>query len=287
MWIIASVVSCLFAGMTAILSKVGVKNFNSDLATALRTGVVLVFAWLIALIFGEIPAIADISWSSWLFLILSGLATGGSWICYFKALSVGEASKVSALDKSSTIFSVLLAIVIFPEERNMWWLKLILIAVLGVGTFLMCEIKKDGGVDRKWIIFALLSALFAAATSILAKLGIENVPSNLATAIRTSVVFLLAWAIVFFKKEVREIKALNKKTLLFLLLSGIATGISWMCYYYALKEGQLSVVVPIDKCSVALTVIFSALFLKEKVKPRQWAGLALILTSTICMALFT
>lgn len=288
MWIIAAVCSSLFAGLTAVLSKIGLKGFDSDLATAIRTSVVLVFAWVIALCFGEIPSIVNINGTSWLFLILSGLATGASWICYFKALSLGEASKVSAVDKTSLIFSILLALAIFPDERDNWWLKLIFLVLLGVGTFLMCDFKKGGDSKSKaWLIFGFLSAIFAAGTSILAKLGIDGVPSNLATAIRTSVVFLLAWLIALCRKKLPEIKKADGKTYLFLILSGLATGLSWMCYYYALKEGQVSVVVPIDKCSVLITVLFSVIFLKEKVSIRQWSGLALILAGTICMALFT
>lgn len=288
MWILAAVGSSLFAGLTAVLSKLGLKKLDSDVATALRTGVVLIFAWLMVFITGAQNGITQISIKSWIFLILSGLATGASWICYFKALSIGEVSKVAAVDKSSVVFSVLLAIIIFPEERNLWWLKLICLIGIGVGSFLMCEIKKgEGGGKKAWLLFAFLSAIFAALTSILAKIGIENVDSNLATALRTIVVFLLAWIIVFFKKKTHLVKQAKGKELIFLIASGIATGASWLCYYYALQEGQVSIVVPIDKLSILVTVIFSYFAFKEKLNWKQLCGLFLMIAGTVCMALFT
>lgn len=285
-WILASIFSALFAGITTILSKCGIKNTNSNVATAIRTSVVLIFAWLIVFITGAYNGLTSIGWKSWLFLILSGLATGGSWVCYFKALSIGEASRVTAVDKSSVILSVLLAIIIFPVERANWWIKLICLVLIGVGTFLMIELK---GQDKKgivWIIFAVLSAIFASLTSILAKVGIEGVDSNLATAIRTAVVLVLAWIIVLWRKEGKYIKEVPKKDFLFLVLSGIATGASWLCYYYAIQNGQVSIVIPIDKLSILITVLFSAIFLKEKISIKGWVGLFLITSGTILMAIF-
>ena len=288
MWIVAAVFSAIFAGVTAILSKCGMKDVNSDVATAIRTGVVFVFAWLIVLITGAYATLATIDPKSLVFLILSGLATGGSWICYFKALSLGEVSKVAAVDKSSVVFSVLIAILVFPEERMLWWVKLLCLAAVAAGTFLMTEIKRsEDKAKRAWLVFALLSALFAAATSILSKIGIENVNSNAATAIRTGVVLVMAWGIVFFRKETKSVKEIKGKELLFLVLSGFATGGSWLCYYYAIQQGQVSVVVPIDKLSIVLTVVFSVLFLKEKPSAKTWLGLALLATGSLCMAIFT
>lgn len=287
-WIVASILSAFFAGITAILSKCGVKNTGSDLVTAIRTTVVLAFAWIIVFITGAYDTLSSIDIKSVIFLILSGLATGASWLSYFKALSLGETSKVVAVDKSSTVLSVLLAIIIFPEERNFWWLKLIFLAMIAVGTYLMVDIKKgDGKTKIKWFVFALLSALFASATSILAKIGINGVDSNLATAIRTGVVFVMAWLIVFFKKETHELKALKGKDLLFIVLSGIATGASWLCYYYAIQNGQISIVVPIDKLSILITIAFSVICFKEKLKPKAIIGLILIVSATVCMAIFT
>lgn len=287
LWIVAAVLSAFFAGVTAILSKCGVRNTNSDLATAIRTTVVLLFAWLIVFITGAYREITSIDPKSIVFLILSGIATGASWLCYFKALSLGETSKVAAVDKSSTILSVLLALAIFPEERNRWWLKLIFLAIIAVGTYLTADIdRKEGKTKIKWFVFASLSALFAAATSILAKIGIRDLDSNTATAIRTCVVFLMAWLIAFGKKQTKEIKTINGKDLLFIILSGIATGASWLCYYYAIRNGQVSVVVPIDKASIIFTVIFSVVFLKEKLKPKAIVGLVLIAAATVCMAIF-
>ncbi|MGN0823913.1 MAG: EamA family transporter [Candidatus Coproplasma sp.] len=290
MWIVAAILSAVFAALTSILSKVGLKNTNSNVATAVRTAVVLVFAWAMVFITGAYQGIGEISVKSLIFLILSGLATGASWICYFKALSIGEVSKVAAVDKSSVILSVLFAIIIFPEERGGWWIKLICLAAIGVGTFLMIDIKKgekDGKSKLVWLIFALLSAVFAAATSILAKVGIEGVNSNLATAIRTCVVLIMAWLIVFCKRETKFVKELNFKHVIFLVLSGIATGASWLCYYYAIQHGQVSVVVPIDKLSILITVIFSVIFFKERPPVKAWIGLALLTVGTVLMAVLT
>lgn len=288
MWILAAIFSAGFAGITAILSTCGIKNTNSDVATAVRTSVVLVMAWLIVFITGAYSGITSISARSWIFLILSGLATGASWICYFKALSLGEVSKVAAVDKSSTILSVLFAIIIFPDERNLWWLKLIFLAVIAVGTYLMIDIKKGESKSRVlWLIFAILSAVFAAATSLLANVGIENVDSNLATAIRTTVVLVMAWLIVFCRKEATFVREINDKELIFLILSGIATGASWLCYYYAIQQGLVSIVVPIDRLSILVTVIFSLIVFKEKLSVKAWIGLALLTAGTVCMAAFT
>ena len=288
MWIVAAVLSAVFAGITAILSKCGVKNTNSDVATAIRTSVVLVFAWIIVFATGAYKTLAEISVKSWIFLILSGLATGASWICYFKALSLGEVSKVAAVDKSSVVLSVLFAIIIFPDERNLWWVKLICLAAIAVGTFMMTNIKR--GEDKSkfvWLIFALLSAVFAAATSLLAKVGIENVNSNAATAIRTCLVLVMAWLIVFCRKETKFVKELKGRETVFLVLSGIATGASWLCYYYAIQNGQVSVVVPVDKLSILITVFFSLIVFKDKLSIKAWMGLTLLTAGTILMAVFT
>ena len=290
MWILFACLSSVFAAFTAILSKLGVKGTDSDVATALRTSVVLLLSIAVTFITGEYAKIIEVSWKSWLFLIISGFATGASWICYFKALSLGEVSKVAAVDKSSVILTVLFALILFPEERSNWWIKLLCLSSIGVGTYLMMDFKKTpNGEDKKgkgWLLFALLSAVFAAATSILAKIGIENVPSNLATSIRTVVVLLMAWVIVLGKRKAPFVKQVPKKDLLFLVLSGFATAGSWLCYYYAIAQGQVSVVVPIDKLSVLLTVLFSVLVLKEKLKWKSWLGLGLLVAGTVCMAVF-
>lgn len=288
MWVLAAVLSAVFAGITAILSKCGVKNVNSNVATAVRTSVVSVLAWIIVFATDAYKTLADISVKSWIFLIFSGLATGASWICYFKALSVGEVSKVAAVDKSSVVLSVLFAIVIFPDERTLWWVKLICLAAIAVGTFLMTDIKHGEQKSKiAWLIFALLSAVFAAATSILAKIGIENVDSNVATAIRTCVVLALAWLIVLCRKEAYFVKELKGKEAILLVLSGLATGASWLCYYYAIQQGQVSVVVPIDKLSILITVFFSLIVFKEKLSVKAWIGLAMLTAGTILMAVLT
>lgn len=287
-WILAAVFSAIFAGITSILSKCGIKNKNSNVATAIRTTVVLFFSWIIVFVSGADKQIGAISNKSWLFLILSGLATGASWICYFKALSIGEVSKVAAVDKSSVIFSVLFAIIIFPNERNLWWFKIICLTLIGSGTFLIVDINKSADNGKKvWLLFAFLSSIFAATTSILAKIGIENINSNLATAIRTFVVLTFAWIIVFSRKEAKYIKELNFKDIVFLVLSGLATGASWLCYYYAIANGQVSVVVPIDKLSILITILFSLIVFKEKLSLKVWIGIVLLTIGTILMALFT
>lgn len=288
LWIVAAILSAVFAGVTAILSKCGIKNTNSNVATAVRTSVVLLFSWLIVFITGAYREILTVSVKSWIFLILSGAATGASWICYFKALSIGEVSKVAAVDKSSVVLSVSFAIVLFPDERNLWYIKIICLLLIGLGTFFMTDIKKaENAQGHLWLVFAMLSAVFAAATSLLAKTGIENVDSNLATAIRTCVVFVFAWLIVFAKKEGKFVKEITKRDLFFLVLSGIATGASWLFYYYAIQKGQVSVVVPIDKLSVLITVFFSIIVFKEKLSKKSWFGLALLTTGTVLMAVLT
>ncbi len=288
MWIVAAILSALFAGLTAVLSKCGIKHANSDVATAVRTSVVLVLAWAIVFITGAYTTLSQISGRSWLFLILSGLATGASWICYFRALSLGEVSKVAAVDKSSTVLSVLFAIILFADEREKWWLKLIFLVLIAAGTFLMTDIKR--GTEKKkltWLAFALLSAVFAAATSLLAKIGIENVDSNAATAIRTCVVLVMAWLIVFCRRETKYVKQLRGREIVFLILSGLATGASWLCYYYAIQQGQVSIVVPIDRLSILVTVLFSLVVFKEKLSLKAWIGLALLTSGTVLMAVFT
>lgn len=288
MWIAAACLSAIFAGLTAILSKCGIKNTNSDVATAIRTSVVLIFSWIIVFATSAYKTLSDISVKSWVFLILSGIATGASWICYFKALSIGEVTKVAAVDKSSVVLSVLFAIIIFPDERTLWWVKLICLAAITAGTFLMTDIKRSEDKSKFiWFILALLSAVFAAATSLLAKVGIKNVDSNAATAIRTCVVLVMAWLIVFCRKETKFVKEIKGKELIFLILSGLATGASWLCYYYAIQHGEVSVVVPIDKLSILITVFFSLIVFKEKLKVKAWIGLALLTAGTVLMAVFT
>ena len=287
-WIGAAILSAIFAGLTSILAKCGIKKTDSDLATALRTVVVLIFSWIMVFIVGSYSSIAQISTTSLIFLILSGLATGASWIFYFKALSVGEINKVVPIDKSSTVLTVLLAIICFGETSNLI-IKLIATAILASGIFLMVEKKK---VEQKkderaaWIIYALLAAIFAALTSVLAKVGISGVESNLGTAIRTGVVLIMAWIIVFSRGKHQEIKAIEKKELLFIGLSGIATGASWLCYYYAIQNGILSVVVPIDKLSIVVTVAFSYLVFKERLPKKAFIGLCLMVMGTLLMAFF-
>ena len=286
-WIPAAILSAVFAGLTSILAKCGIKKTDSDLATALRTIVVLIFSWIMVFVVGSQSTITKIETNSLVFLILSGLATGASWICYFKALSVGDINKVVPIDKSSTILTVLLAIICFGETTNLL-MKLIATAVLGVGIFLMVEKKQSEQKtqSKTWMIYAVLSAVFAALTSILAKIGITGVESNLGTAIRTGVVLVLSWVIVFVKGKHTNIKSIDKKELLFIALSGLATGASWLFYYFAIQHGIVSVVVPIDKLSILVTVIFSYFVFKEKLSKKAFVGLIFMVVATLLMVFF-
>ena len=283
-WIIAAVLSAVFAGLTSILAKCGIKKTDSDLATALRTIVVLAFSWIMVFVVGSQNTITEISGTSIIFLILSGLATGASWICYFKALSLGDINKVVPIDKSSTVLTVLLAIICFGETSNLP-AKLIATAILAAGIFLMVEKKQSEqkNESKSWMIYAALSAVFAALTSILAKAGITGVESNLGTAIRTGVVLIMAWAIVLAKGKQKALIRMDKKELLFIALSGIATGASWLCYYYAIQNGIVSVVVPIDKLSILVTVIFSYFVFNEKLSKKALLGLSLMVVGTLIM----
>ena len=287
MWLIMAVLSAFFAGVTAILAKCGIRHTDSDVATALRTVVVLLFAWVMVWIVGSADTIGQISTTSMVFLILSGLATGGSWLCYFKALSMADVNKVAPVDKSSTILSVLLAIVLFSETSHLG-AKLAGTALLAVGIYLMIEKKpgqKPGEQDRRWIVYGVLSAVFAALTSILAKVGIAGVESNLGTAIRTAVVLVVSWGIVAARGKLRQIPKVRGRELAWILLSGVTTGASWLCYYYAIGNGVVSVVVPIDKMSILVTVLLSRVILKERISGKAGLGLALMLAGTVTIAL--
>lgn len=286
-WISAAILSAVFAGLTSILAKCGIKKTDSDLATAIRTIVVLIFSWIMVLVVGSQHTITEIDPKAFIFLILSGLATGASWICYFKALSVGDINKVVPIDKSSTVLTVLLAIICFGETSNLV-MKLIATVILAVGIFLMVEKKQreEKQESKTWMLYAVLAAVFAALTSILAKMGISGVESNLGTAIRTGVVLIMAWVIVFARGKQAQLKNIDKKELLFIGLSGIATGASWLCYYYAIQNGEVSVVVPIDKLSIIVTVIFSYFVFKEKLAKKAFAGLCLMVVGTLLMVFF-
>ena len=286
-WLFFAILSAVFAGLTSILAKCGIKKTDSDLATAIRTIVVLAFSWIMVFIVGSYSAITEISKTSMIFLILSGLATGASWIFYFKALSIGNINKVVPIDKSSTILTVLLAIICFGETSNLA-VKLIATAILAAGIFLMVEKKKSDGKKEHgpWMLYAILSAVFAALTSILAKVGISGIESNLGTAIRTGVVLVMAWIIVFAKGKHKQIKTIEKKELLFIGFSGIATGASWLCYYYAIQNGIVSVVVPIDKMSILVTVVFSYFVFKEKLSKKAFIGLCMMIMGTLLMVFF-
>ncbi len=285
MWIVFAVLSAFFAGVTAVLSKAGIKNVNSNLGTAIRTVVVMIFAWLMVFVAGVQSGITEIGAKTLVFLILSGFATGASWLCYFRALKYGDVNKVAPIDKSSTILTMLIAFIFLHEEIT--WLKAICIVLIGAGTYMMIEKKHDTGekITQKsdWLIWAVFSAVFAALTSILGKIGISGVDSTLGTAIRTFVVLIMAWVVVFVTKSRDGIKSITSKTLGFLVLSGITTGLSWLCYYKALQDGPASVVVPIDKLSILVTVIFSYAVLKEKLTKRAFIGLVLLVAGTLLL----
>lgn len=285
-WILFAFGSAFFAGVTAILAKVGIRNVNSNLATAIRTIVVLIFSWGIVFLIGSWRDIPQITPYTLIFLILSGLATGASWLCYFRALQLGDVNKVTPIDKSSIILTILFAFVFLGEPVGVF--QLIGMVAIGIGTYLMISKKKSASpapANRRWMIYAVLSAVFAALTSILGKIGIENVESNLGTAIRTGVVLIMAWIVVFVTHGQHEIRKIDKRSWLFIILSGMATGLSWLCYYRALQDGPASVVAPIDKLSTLVTVLFSAIFLKEKLTVKAGIGLAVLTAGTLLMLL--
>ncbi|CDD30959.1 putative membrane protein [Firmicutes bacterium CAG:94] len=286
MWLFFALGSAFFAGITAVLAKIGIENVNSTLATALRTVVVLAFSWLMVFVVGSQGGIAQISGPTLLFLVLSGLSTGASWLCYFKALQLGDVNKVAPIDKSSTVLTILLAFIFLGEPVSIP--QALGVVGIGVGTLLMIAKKEveDGKPHSKaWLVYAFLSAVFASLTSIFGKIGVENVESNLGTAIRTIVVLVMAWVMVFVTGEQKGIRSIGKKSWMFLFLSGITTGLSWLCYYRALQDGPASVVVPIDKLSILVTIVFSWIVLKEKLTPKAAVGLVLILAGTGAMLL--
>ena len=287
MWIFYAFGSALFAGLTSILAKCGIRHTDSDVATAIRTIVVLVFSWIMVFVVGAQNGIAAVSGKTWLFLILSGFATGASWLCYFHALQAGDVNKVVPIDKSSTILTIVLAFLFLGEEVSA--LKIVCVILIGAGTFLMIqkkETEKSVGQEKKsWLLYACLSAGFASLTSILGKIGIEGLNSNLGTAIRTAVVLLMAWIMVFAKGKQKEIGRIDRRELGFICLSGLATGGTWLCYYKALQDGLASVVVPIDKLSILVTIAFSYLVFHEKLTKRAALGLVLIVAGTLLMIL--
>lgn len=285
MWIAFAFGSALFAGITSILAKIGIKNTDSTAATAVRTIIILIFSWLMVFITGAFGGISSISAKTLVFLILSGLATGGSWLCYFKALQIGDVNKVTPVDKSSTVLTMLLAFIILGEELNL--LKIVCMILIGVGTYLMIVKKENAkkATGKGWLFYAVLSAVFASLTSILGKIGISGVDSNLGTAIRTVVVLFMAWIMVFVTKKQSELKKIDGKSMAFICLSGLTTGLSWLCYYKALQDGQASIVVPIDKLSILVTVAFSYIVLKEKLTKKSLAGLAMITAGTLLLVI--
>lgn len=293
MWIAYAFGSALFSGITTILAKCGIRKTDSNVATAVRTVIVLLFSWIMVFIVGSFGTITAIKGETYVFLILSGLATGASWICYFRALQLGDINKVVPIDKSSTVLTMLLAMIFLGEEIT--FLKILGIIGIGAGTYLMIEKKvtapKDKAVNKgkvknnRWFLYVSLSAVFASLTSILGKVGITDVESNLGTAIRTFVVLIMAWVVVFITGKQKEVKQINKRELIFICLSGVATGASWLCYYKALQDGQASIVVPIDKLSIVITIAFSYFVFKEKLNWKSGTGLILIVCGTLVMLL--
>ena len=283
MWILFAFGSALFAGLTSILAKCGIRKTDSTVATAIRTIVVLLFSWLMVFVVGSQGTIRDISGKTLLFLALSGLATGASWLCYFRALQLGDVNKVVPIDKSSTVLTILLAAIFLQEGVSLP--KGIGIVLIAAGTFLMIEKKESSGETKSaaWLWYALGSAVFASLTAILGKVGISGVESNLGTAIRTGVVLVMSWVMVFVTGKQEDLKAIPRNELGFIYLSGLATGGSWLCYYKALQDGPASVVVPIDKLSILVTVLFSYLVFHEKLTAKSGLGLAGIVAGTLLM----
>ena len=285
MWIFFAFASALFAGLTSILAKCGIKKTDSTVATAIRTVVVLAFSWLMVFTVGSAGEISSISLHTLIFLVLSGIATGASWLCYFKALQLGDINKVVPIDKSSTVLTILLAAFLLGEEITLF--SGIGITLIAVGTFLMIEKKdvqkSDVPKNRRWIFYALGSAVFASLTSILGKIGISGVESNLGTAIRSGVVLIMSWMMVLVSGKGKELGGIPKKELVFICLSGVATGGSWICYYKALQDGPASVVVPIDKLSILVTILFSYIVFHEKLSKKTALGLILTVGGTLLM----
>lgn len=287
MWMFFAIGSAFFAGITAILAKCGIRKTDSDVATAVRTMVVLLFSWLMVLITGTWTGISEIDGKTLLYLVLSGLATGASWLCYFHALQKGDINKVVPIDKSSTVLTILLALIFLNE--GITWEKAVSIVLIGVGTLLMITkkgVKSDA--DQQgggWLIYAILSAVFASLTAILGKIGITGIDSNLGTAIRTTVVLVMAWGMVFITGKQQEVKKIQKRELGFIGLSGLATGASWLCYYRALQDGPASVVVPIDKLSILVTIAFSWIVFHEKLTKKSALGVVCITVGTVLLAI--
>lgn len=283
MWIMFAFGSALFAGLTAILAKCGIRNTDSNVATALRTTVVLAFSWLMVFVTGAQSGMDSISMKTMVFLVLSGVATGASWLCYFKALQLGNVNKVTPIDKSSTVLTMFLALVLLGEELT--WMKAVVMVCIGIGTYMMIQKKQteEKKEDKKWLLYAIGSAVFASLTSILGKIGISDINSNLGTAIRTIVVLVMAWIVVFVTRKQHTIKDIDKKSWIFLVLSGVATGGSWLCYYRALQTGPASVVVPIDKLSILVTIAFSYIVFREKLTVKAGIGLVLIVAGTLLL----
>lgn len=286
MWIAFAFGSAFFAGITAVLAKIGIKNTDSNLATGIRTIIILIFSWLIVFVSGAHRSIGEISTKTLTFLILSGISAGLSWLCYFKALQQGNVNKVAAIDKTSTVITVVMAVIFLREPINI--LKIICIFIIVGGTYLMMDRKSEKSAASSgsaWMLYALASAVFASLTSIFGKIGVENIDSNLGTAIRTAVILIMAWIVVFAAGKQHEIKQIDKKSFIFLILSGLTTGLSWLCYYKALSDGRASVVVPIDKLSIVVTALFSYFILKEKLSLKAITGLILITAGSLLIIL--
>ncbi len=284
MWILFAFGSAFFAGITAILAKCGIRKTDSAAATAVRTVIVLVYSWIMVFVTGSQTTLGTVSGTSWIFLILSGLSTGASWLCYFKALQLGDINKVVPIDKSSVILTILMAFIFLREEISA--AKAVGVVLVGAGTFMMIEkrdITENKSAKKNWILYAAGSAVFASLTSILGKIGISDVESNLGTAIRTVVVLIMAWAMVLLAGKINTVKGIPKKEMLFITMSGIATGGSWLFYYKALQDGPASVVVSIDKLSIVVTVVFSYVVFREKLSKKSLAGLVLIVAGTLAM----
>lgn len=284
MWILYAFGSAFFAGITAVLAKCGIHDTNSHVATALRIIVVLIFSWIMVFIVGSFHEIANLSYQTILFLVLSGLSTGASWLCYFRALQLGNINKVAAIDKTSVVLTMILSFILFHETVDIY--KIIGMILMMTGTFLMLEKKETSQKeDNHWLIYAVLSVVFASLTTILGKVGISHIESNLGTAIRTSVVLVMAWVVVFATNAQNSVKEVPKHELIYIFLSGIATGTSWLCFYRALQIGPASLVTPIDKLSILVTVLFSYIVFHEKLNLKSFIGLMMIVAGTLIMLL--
>ena len=278
MYIIYALLASVFSGLTSVFAKTGIKNIDSLLATFLRTIVISLFLFLIVIWKENLNEIFLLDKKTILFLILSGISNTLLWICYFKALDLGTVSKVTPVDKTSIVLTLILSSLFLNEKITT--IKIISIVLILSGTFLTIKKESKGSKDNKWIIYAILTAVFTSTTTVLSKIGIESTNTTLITFLRTIVVLIILTTITLFKKKYKSIKDIEKRSWLFIILSGLSTSLSWLFYFKALALGEASIVFPIEKLSLVVSILISIIFLKEKVNKKQIIGIIIIVIGT-------